>query len=1464
MASVADTGDQTPPQPPETIVVVKKRGIGWRIAKWTGIVLATIVALLAAFLLWLNTDSGRGWIVERINELEFASGLKIKIDRIDGSIWSEMTVHGLTLSDSEGEFFTAEQAAVDYSPLSYLRGSHIDIASLAIPRARLARTPALRSTSTDPNAPLIPDLLLDIHALRVDRLELAEAVTGQRHVLSINGGIHLLNSELRTNLRVVALAEPGLAGGDSINLALDAAPEADRLGIELQVDAPGNGFVASMTGIAKRLRADIRGAGTWADWTGKLRAALDEDGFADLNIRAQDGRFALDGPLRPDLFMEGPVQRLTGPYTQFRTVFTYRDSRLQFEDFRLNSRAAAIVMEGGFDLARSEFQDLGIAARLIEPGAIAPNLGGRDVRLALILNGAMSTPRVAYDLRAATISFGERSLVNFRARGAARVDADRIVVPISATADRLDGLPEQVGGLLTNVRLDGDLLIEGTNILSDNLRLRSDRADAVLALAFDLGRGRYNVGIQGRINDFLIQSVGVVDITSDFDVVSQGGGFGLQGRVAVRTRRIFNQTAVDLLGGMATATASIGIGGDGVIRVGDVRLTAPQLRITDGGGAYYPDGRIALQLRGTSTRYGAIAVNIGGTIAAPQIRLEVAEAGFGVGLRGITATVSTTAEGYAVRASGQSNYGPFEADVVILARAGPMTIRVNRLLFAGMTFAGTIQQSAAGPFAGRLTVTGPGTSGAIVLSAAGARQRVEIDATAVNAVIPSTVAGGSDIVIGRAIIDLDITLPVAGDPFALYAGSGRVEMAGVRSGAFAINEARADLNYSGREGSAAFVARGTSGVPFDVAGRATLTPERIRLSLQGTANNIPFRFSDVAVIEFERGDWVLRPTTILFRDGQGSMRLAGKFGTSGTIIQSRLDSFDIAIANTIRPGLGVNGTATGSLDFYLPTGGGFPRAEARLNIRNFTRTGIAMRSVPVDISLSGNLRPEGGALAAVFRQGQAVIGRMQAQLTPLPPGSGTWTDRMFAAPLGGGIRYNGPASVLVSLAGLSGHELQGPVAIGVDFRGRVNDPELQGVARAQNVTYTNQIYGTRITNLVLDGRFSGSSLEIGTLTGRAGDGTLSVNGSVGFASDANYPISLDIALDNARLARSDDIAATATGTLFIRNTAAERATIRGELQLGEIRYQIVRNASSRVVNLSGICRRGSAAAAARALPEGAPVIPTCGEAPRLASGDQLQQQAAAAAAAATPVGKFPTVWRLNLDLVADNRIFVSGMGLESEWAANLQVRGTSAAPILTGGIDLVRGTLSFAGRRFILDDQSRIDFAGGAGGSINPQIAIIANAEIDDVTVSVNVDGSAGNPRIAFSSNPNLPQDEVVSRILFGSSVTEISAIQAIQLAASLNSLRGGSGGLDPLGALQNATGIQRLRILGEDDTTGRGTALAAGFYLSDDIYIEIITDAKGFTATQLEFSLSRTLSLLSQFGTQSGTNVNLRYSRDY
>ena len=103
-----------------------------------------------------------------------------------------------------------------------------------------------------------------------------------------------------------------------------------------------------------------------------------------------------------------------------------------------------------------------------------------------------------------------------------------------------------------------------------------------------------------------------------------------------------------------------------------------------------------------------------------------------------------------------------------------------------------------------------------------------------------------------------------------------------------------------------------------------------------------------------------------------------------------------------------------------------------------------------------------------------------------------------------------------------------------------------------------------------------------------------------------------------------------------------------------------------------------------------------------------------------------------------------------------------------------------------------------------------------------------------------------------------------MQLAASLNSLRGSGGGLNPLGTLRSATGIDRLRILGSDEREGRGTALAAGEYITDDIYIEFVTDARGYTATQLEISLTPALSILTQAGGSGQTDINVQYRKNY
>ncbi|HYJ81646.1 MAG TPA: translocation/assembly module TamB domain-containing protein [Allosphingosinicella sp.] len=1385
-------------------------------AKWTGIGLIGLVVALLLFFIWLNSSLGRSFVVKQINQLETASGLDIDVERIEGSLFGELTLHGLTLKDPKGTFLVAPEATLDWRPLAYFR-NHIDIKRLEIPQARLYRLPELKPG--DPDAPLLPDINVDIGQIKVDRMLIDPPVTGYRHLLSLAGSARIDDGRAQVALDANAIAGPGLPGGDKLALRIDAVPEANRLAIGVRVEAPADGFVAKLSGLNQPLVATLGGNGTWKNWRGKARAVLGGKEFADLAVGAKDGAFTVSGPMNPGLLMPaGVAKNLLSPHVQVNLT-TKLDQRRADTRLTLTSPALGIVAEGMLDLGRNQFQDFKVAARLSRPRAIGPNIDGTDLRVAAVLNGAFRTPFVAYDLRARSLSFNDTTIELLQARGRAKVDTDRIRIPVQARARRISGLDPSLGSLLTNVSANGTINISGTRLVSDNLKVRSDRLNATVVLAADLAKGQYRAAIQGTVDNYLMEGIGLLDLTTDMDVFSAGNGFGLKGRVAVRTRRIDNPTAAGILEGNATASANVVMTPSGVITLDNVRLSSPGLRITSGGGTIWPDGRIAIRAAGVSRTYGALAVVVRGTATRPQIQLRAASPGFGIGLRDVTATVRAVAGGYAVSAKGQSAYGPFEADVTILSGRGPMTIEVRRLLFAGMTFTGRVVRTSAGPFAGTLAMTGQGLQGTIQLSAVGRYQRADVDATASGAQIP----GENPILIQRGIVRASVILyPDA--PHIV----GDAQLAGVRSNNFFLARARAKVDYRGGNGTAQLFAEGTSGMPFRVAVNAALSPNLIRTAAQGQVRNIPFRLARPAEISKVAGGWQLAPAELVLP--QGNVRLAGRYGDGGMVIQSRLDDFDVSFLNLFSPGLGLGGRATGSIDFAQVGGDSFPRADARLTVAGFTRSGIAVRSPPVDLAIAGQLRPEGGNLAAVIRRDSAVIGRAQLRLQPVGPGAGGWTARLLAAPLAGGIRYNGPAEVLWSLSGVADMQLSGPIGVAADFSGRVQSPQLTGIVRANNLTFVHETYGTKISQLALQGRFTSSELQLTQLSGRAGSGTISGTGTVGFASAAGYPMDIRLKLDEAQLARSDNIGATLTGDLAITNSRAGGALISGDLSLPEVRYQIIRQGAAQIVELAGVRRKGEP-------------LPTVRDA---------TQQADTA----------PSIWKLDLRLRADNRLFIAGMGLESEWSADLRVQGTTATPSILGEADLIRGTYSFSGQRFDVT-RGHIQFTGQR--PPNPRLDIVASADIKDVTVNINVSGSANNPQIAFTSNPGLPQDEIMARILFGGSVTEISALQAVQLATSLNSLRGGGGGLNPLGKLRSSTGLDRLRILGADDTTGRGTAIAAGFYVSNDIYLEIITDARGFTATQIEVALSRALSILSQVSTSGGgNNVNLRYRKQY
>ena len=566
------------------------------IAKWAALVLLGLVLLVGLVLLGLNTAPGRRLVADQIGAFETQSGLNFKVGRIDGSIYGEMTLHDVRVSDPKGVFLTAPTIAVDWSPFQYI-GNHIDVASVAAPLVTMTRTAQLNEVPGDPNAPLLPDLDIDIDRLTVTRAILGPAVAGSTRILKIDGAAHIADRRAQLDATVVALSGGKVRGGDRLVLKLDAVPDDNRLALTGRLFAPVGGAVAGIVGLTSPLDARLDGKGSWKAWNGKLVGTLGSASLANLTLTAHDGTFAVNGVTHPGLYLAGPVERLTAPGLAIDLVSTL-NARSADTRLTLRSDALAVAAQGKLDLGKSLFQNFVVEARLLTPGAIAPNLSGRDVIARVALDGAFASPTIDYKVRAAMIGFADTRVEDVYAEGLARVDADRILVPLKARARRVTGVNAAVGGLLTNVAIDGDIAFSGDTILSDNLKIRSDRVNATAIVVADLSSGRYTGGLNGRIDNYRVESVGIIDLTTDAKLVTgPNGGFAIKGRVAAKTRRIFNEGARTFLGGNAFVSSNLTVGEDGRIAFDNLRLSAPQFRIMRGSGRYDPNGAIAGQRR---------------------------------------------------------------------------------------------------------------------------------------------------------------------------------------------------------------------------------------------------------------------------------------------------------------------------------------------------------------------------------------------------------------------------------------------------------------------------------------------------------------------------------------------------------------------------------------------------------------------------------------------------------------------------------------------------------------------------------------------------------------------------------------------------------------------------------------------------------------------------------------------------
>ena len=147
------------------------------------------------------------------------------------------------------------------------------------------------------------------------------------------------------------------------------------------------------------------------------------------------------------------------------------------------------------------------------------------------------------------------------------------------------------------------------------------------------------------------------------------------------------------------------------------------------------------------------------------------------------------------------------------------------------------------------------------------------------------------------------------------------------------------------------------------------------------------------------------------------------------------------------------------------------------------------------------------------------------------------------------------------------------------------------------------------------------------------------------------------------------------------------------------------------------------------------------------------------------------------------------------------------------------------------------------------------------MTSFVNITGAANDPEVTFTSNPELPQEEVLAQLLFGRDISSISPLQAAQLANGVATLAG-RGGEGIVGNLRKNFGLDDLDVTTND--TG-SASVRAGKYISDKAYTQVEVDAQGQSEISLNLDVSKSLTVRGSTGTGEGsTGIGLFWERDY
>lgn len=614
----------------------------------------------------------------------------------------------------------------------------------------------------------------------------------------------------------------------------------------------------------------------------------------------------------------------------------------------------------------------------------------------------------------------------------------------------------------------------------------------------------------------------------------------------------------------------------------------------------------------------------------------------------------------------------------------------------------------------------------------------------------------------------------------------------------------------------------------------TLHLERLRAALP--AHKVGLHLQRGGTLRYSASGLNCDPLRILFTPA-GELQLEGSLAADALRARLRLAKTPLAPWQAVLPALPDGAVA---LDARLQGRPEKPQGTFALDVTDLHMPGTPLP--PLNVALSGGIRQAGtggeGFLAlnlpAESRRllgAEAVEGRVSLPLIfsgglPLPAPR---------AALKGSFRWQGAAAPLWNLVPLADRRLSGKLDVRADLSGTTDAPALAGSVSLNDGRFEDVALGVLLTDMRLR-----AALDRSVLSGLKGLGRIRLDASLGDGRTGRASLdgelspgggSLRLAgrLDKLRPLRRRDVTielsgtASASGPLTSPNVQADIG-----IDSGEVRIDRLRTTGS-ITTL--------------------PISETA-VAPRAAAPRQR-----------------PAVGRLNARVHTTGRFVVRGRGLESRWSADIRATGPLTDPRVLGTVEAVEGSFNFLNAKFNLY-RGLVRFAGGSPS--NPLLDVVLRHEAADIVADVRLGGTAQQPKFQLTSTPTMPQEEIISRVMFGRASNDLGRFENLRLAAAVAELAGfGGGGLSVLDVARKSLGVDVLRVGTRPGSADNGdeeaeSTLEAGKFIGEKLYLGVAQGLKP-DSTAVVIELQMTPHSKAEVRTeQNNTSAGVRWKINY